>query len=150
MRFMMLMIPRVYQGDAGRKAGVDFTPGAEAVERMMKYNEELARAGVLLSLDGLHPPLTGACVSFPGGKPIVTDGCFVEMKQVLGGYWIIRVKSRDEAIEWAKRVPADEGDVIEVRRIFEASEFPDEVQKAADSPSVKAQIEKNSRTACCS
>ncbi len=149
MRFMMLMIPRVYQGKEGQTAGADLTPSAAAVEKMMKYNEELAMAGVLLSLDGLHPPLTGACVSFPRGKPIVTDGCFVETKQVLGGYWIIQVQSRDEAIEWAKRVPAEEGDVIEVRRIFETSEFPEDVQKAADSPAVEAQLEGRRRPVCC-
>ena len=73
---------------------------------MMKYNEALQKAGVLLALDGLHPPSMGARVSFPGGKPKVTDGPFAEAKEVLGGYWMIQVKSKEEAIEWASRCPA--------------------------------------------
>ena len=147
MRFMMLMIPRVYQGEEGRMARADFSPDAAAVERMMKYNEELANAGVLIALDGLHPPVEGALVSFPDGRPIVTEGSFVESRETVGGYWIIRVKSREEAIEWARRVPADEGDVIEVRRIFEMSDFPEDVRRAADSPTVEAEIEKRKRSA---
>ncbi len=143
MRFMMMMIPGVYQGAEGAKTGPDFAPPADAVEKMMKYNEELARAGVLLSLDGLHPPLKGARVSFKGGKVTVTDGPFAESKEVLGGYWIIKVKSKDEAIEWAKRVPAEKDDVIEIRQIFDMEDFPPEVQKAADNPTVKAQVEKH-------
>jgi hypothetical protein len=147
MRFMMLMIPAVYQGDKGRKAGADFAPSAEAVEKMMKYNEELAKAGAFISLDGLHPPVTGARITFPGGKPKATDGPFTESKEVVGGYWMIQATSREEAIEWAKRVPAEEGDVIEVRQVQEISEFPEEVRRAADSPTVKAQVEKHKRSA---
>lgn len=143
MRFMMLMIPNVYQGANGRKVGADFTPTAEAVERMTKYNEDLAKAGALISLDGLHPPSTGARVSFKAGKPSVIDGPFTESKEVLGGYWMIQVKSRQEAIDWAKRVPADEGDRIEVRQVFDMADFPEDVKKAADSPTVKAQVEKH-------
>ena len=139
---MMLMIPAVYQGANGKKAGADFTPPAEAVERMMKYNEALAKAGALIALDGLHPPATGARVSFKGGKPKVLDGPFTESKEVLGGYWMIQAKSRQEAIDWAKRVPADEGDTIEIRQVFDEADFPEDVQKAADSPTVKAQVEK--------
>ena len=127
MRFMMLMIPGGYA-----TAVPDARPGAEAVETMMKYNEELKRAGVLLALDGLHPPSTGARVSFKGGKPAVTAGPFAEIKEVLGGYWVIDVRSREEAIEWARRCPAGENDVIEVRRVFEMSDFPEDVQKAAE------------------
>ena len=127
MRFMMLMIPGGYA-----TAVADARPGAEAVETMMKYNEELKRAGVLLALDGLHPPSTGARVSFKGGKPAVTDGPFAEVKEVLGGYWVIDVRSREEAIEWARRCPAGENDVIEVRRVFEMSDFAEDVQKAAE------------------
>ena len=117
MRFMMLMIPKVYQG--GKKIEPDFAPNADDMAKMSKYNEELAKARVLLSLDGLHPTTTGARVSFAGGKPKVTDGPFTEAKEVLGGYWMIDVKNRDEAIEWARKVPAAEGDVIEIRQIFE-------------------------------
>lgn len=143
MRFMMLMIPGVYQGEEGKKAGADFTAPADDVEKMMKYNEELAKAGVLISLDGLHGPATGARVSFSGGKAKITDGPFIESKEVLGGYWMINVKSRKEAVDWASRVPAQEVDVIEVRQVFEMEEFPPDVQKAADNPTVKAQVEKH-------
>ena len=99
---------------------------------MMKYNKELKKAGVLLALDGLHPPSSGARVSFKGGKPAVTDGPFPEVKEVLGGYWMIDVRSREEAIEWARRCPASNNDVIEVRRVHEMSEFPEDVQEAAE------------------
>ena len=143
MRFMMLMIPNAYQGDNGKKAGPEFMPDAEAVARMTKYNEELAKAGALISLDGLHPPVTGARVSFSGGKPRVTDGPYTESKEVLGGYWIINVKSRQEAIDWAKRVPADDGDTIEVRQVFEMEEFPEDVRRAGDNATVLAEVKKH-------
>src|SRR5215210_3623320 len=127
MRFMMLMIPKGYEN-----AAPGTVPDAKAVEAMMQYNESLQRAGVLLALDGLHPPSMGARVSFPGGKPKVTDGPFTEAKEVLGGYWMIDVKSKEEAIEWAARCPAGEHEVIEVRQVQEMSDFPEEVQKAAE------------------
>lgn len=127
MRFMMLMIPGGYES-----AAPDATPSREAVEAMKKYNEELKKAGVLLGLDGLHPPSSGARVSFKDGKPTVTDGPFAEVKEVLGGYWMIDVRSRDEAIEWAKRCPASANETIEIRQVFEMSDFPADVQKAAD------------------
>src|SRR5215472_13076775 len=124
MRFMMLMIPKGYE-----QAQPGAVPSAEAVAAMMKYNESLQKAGVLLALDGLHPPSMGARVSFKGGKPKVTDGPFAEAKEVLGGYWVIDVKSREEAIEWAKRCPATDNEVIEVRQVQEVSEFPASVQE---------------------
>ena len=138
MRFMMLMIPEVYQGSNAKNIRPDFAPTAEDVERMTKYNEDLTKAGALISLDGLHPPTTAARVSFAGGKPKVTDGPFTESKEVVGGYWMIQVKSKEEAVDWAKRVPARRGDVIEVRQVFDWSDFPADVQKAADSASVRA------------
>lgn len=127
MRFMMLMIPGGYA-----TAAPDAMPSAEAVQAMMKYNEELKKAGALLTLEGLHPSASGARVSFKGGKPTVVDGPFPEAKEVIGGYWLIDVSSRDEAIEWARRCPASENDVIEIRRIHEMSEFPEDVRKAAE------------------
>lgn len=133
MRFMMIMIPKGYE-----KAAPGTVPDAKAVEAMMKYNEELQRAGVLLALDGLHPPSTGARVSFAGGKPKVTDGPFAEAKEVIGGYWMIEVKSRDEAIEWAKRCPGSENEVIEVRQVQEMSDFPADVQAAAKFPEMQS------------
>lgn len=145
MRFMMLMIPGVYQGKAGRKVRGDFTPSAEDVEKMMKYNEQLAKAGALISLEGFHPPATAARVSFKGGRPAVTDGPFADSKEVLGGYWMIQVKSRQEAIDWARRVPAQEGDIVEVRQVFESEDFPEDVRKAAESSTVKRAEEKHKR-----
>ena len=106
-------------------------PDAKAVAAMMKYNESLQKAGVLLALDGLHPPSMGARVSFSGGKPKVTDGPFAEAKEVLGGYWMIQVKSKEEAIEWASRCPASDNEIIEVRQVQEMSDFPADVQQAA-------------------
>lgn len=126
MRFMMLMIPKGYES---AKPGT--MPDAKAVTAMMKYNESLQKAGVLLALDGLHPPSMGARVSFSGGKPKVTDGPFTEAKEILGGYWMIEVKSKEEALEWAKRCPASDNEVIEVRQVQEFSDFPADVQKAA-------------------
>ena len=119
MRFMMLMIPKGYEN---AKPGA--VPDAKAIAAMMKYNESLQKAGVLLALDGLHPPSEGARVSFAGGKPTVTDGPFVEVKEVIGGYWMIEVKSKAEAIEWASRCPASDNEMIEVRQVFEMSELP--------------------------
>src|SRR5512143_2118284 len=112
MRFMMLMIPKGYG-----QAAPGTMPDAKAVAAMMKYNEELQKAGVLLALDGLHPPSEGARVSFAGGTPKVTDGPFAEAKELLGGYWMIQVRSRDEAIEWAKRCPGGPNETIEVRQV---------------------------------
>ena len=120
MRFMMLMIPKGYE-----TAAPGTVPDAKAVAAMMQYNESLQKAGVLLALDGLHPPSMGARVSFHGGKPRVTDGPFSEAKEVLGGYWMIQVSSRDEAIEWVKRCPNPlQGEAeIEIRQVFEAEDF---------------------------
>jgi hypothetical protein len=126
MRFMMLMIPKGYEN-----AAPGTMPDAKAVAAMMKYNESLQKAGVLLALDGLHPPSMGARITFPGGKPKVTDGPFAEAKEVIGGYWMIQVKSREEAIEWASRCPASDNEMIEVRQVQEFSDFPADVQDAA-------------------
>jgi hypothetical protein len=140
MRFMMLMIPKGYE-----KAAPGAMPDAKAVAAMMKYNEALLKAGVLVSLEGLHPPSMGARVSFSGGKPMVTDGPFIEAKEVLGGYWMIQVKSKAEAIEWASRCPASDNEVIEIRQVQEMSDFPEEVQKAAAGfPDMQAKAGKRS------
>ncbi len=153
MRFMMFMIPPEYQANAPaeKKADENFAPpkeAIEAIEAMMKYNEDLAKAGVLLSLDGLHPLLKGARVTFSEGKTTVTDGPFIEAKEVIGGYWLIDVKSKEEAVDWAKRCPAvkvDSGAVIEVRQIFEMSEMPEDVQEAGKSSIVEEALAKNSK-----
>lgn len=125
MRFMMIMIPNIPAGDEE-----GWAPSPEAVAAMGRYNEELAKAGVLLTLDGLQPPAKGARVSFAGGRASVTDGPFAEAKEVVGGYWTIEAKSRAQAVDWASRCPAADGDVIEVRQVYEMSDFPPEVQEA--------------------
>ena len=141
MRFMMLMIPRGYES-----AAPGATPDAKAVAAMMKYNESLLKAGVLLALDGLHPPSMGVRVSFPGGKPTVSDGPFAEAKEVVGGYWMIQVKSKAEAVEWAKRCPGSETEVIEVRQVQEFADFPADVQAAAAGfPEMQAQAGQTAR-----
>jgi hypothetical protein len=126
MRFMMLMIPLGYET---APPTIDLDP--DRVAAMMKYNQALKDAGILIALDGLHPPSAGARVSFATGKPVVTDGPFTESKEVLGGYWMINVASRAEAIEWAKRCPGGENEIIEIRQVQEMSDFSEEVQKAA-------------------
>ena len=126
MRFMMLMIPLGYE-----TASPDVQLDPERVAAMMRYNEELKSAGILVTLDGLHPPSMGARVSFADGKPVVTDGPFTEAKEVLGGYWMIDVKSKEEAIAWAKRCPASNNEIIEIRQVQEMADFPADVQEAA-------------------
>jgi hypothetical protein len=123
MRFMMFMYPEISEAE--------WNPSAEAVAEMSRYNEELRKAGMLLALDGLHPPGEGASVSFDAdGVKAVVDGPFAEAKEVVGGYWLIQARSRDEAVEWAKRCPGRECR-IEVRRVFEMEDFPEDVQAAA-------------------
>jgi hypothetical protein len=126
MRFMMLMIPLGYE-----TAAPGTEPPADRVAAMMRYNEELRNAGVLITLDGLHPPSTGARVSFATGEPVVTDGLFAEAKEVIGGYWMIDVASRAEAISWAKKCPATGNEIIEIRQVQEMADFSADVQEAA-------------------
>jgi hypothetical protein len=121
MRFMLF----VYAGDA------DGPPPLELVQAMNRYNEELARAGAPLALDGLHPPATATRLTFKGdGRPTVTDGPFTEAKELVGGYWIIQARSREEAVEWASRAPIGEG-TIEVRQITEGSDYGPEIEQAS-------------------
>jgi hypothetical protein len=108
-------------------------PDAKAIATMMKYYQSLQKAGVLLGLDGLHPPsVGGARVSFSAGKAKVTDGPFAEAKEAIGGYWIIQVKSKEEALEWASRCPASDNEVIEVRQVLEMSDFLADVKEATE------------------
>jgi hypothetical protein len=143
MRFMMLMYP-------SEKAETGVLPDPELFEAMRKYNEELSKAGVLLALDGLQPSAKGARITWDAaGKPTVTDGPFTEVKEVIGGYWMVQVKSREEAIEWAKRVPPHDARKVELRQVFEMTDFPADVQKVADSPEIRAtidRIEKHARS----
>src|ERR1700720_4971156 len=125
MRFMMIHFPKVYE-----TAKPGWVPDFKEMEEMGKYNEELGTAGVLVALDGLTPPATmSARVTFKNGKVKVTDGPFTEVKEVVGGYYIIDVKSREEAIAWASRIPKKEDEmVVEVRRFFDMSDFAPPVQ----------------------
>jgi hypothetical protein len=123
MRFMMFMYPGISEEE--------WNPSAEDMAAMSRYNEELRKAGMLLALDGLHPPAEGARVDFADDKVTVTDGPFAEAKEVVGGYWLIQARSKEEAVEWAKRCPG-ENCSIEVRRVFEMEEFPEDVRAAAE------------------
>ncbi len=131
MRFLVFMIPEVYQPKNGRKPDPHFTPDAEMMAKMGKFNEELRKAGALLSVDGLHPLTTGARLAFSGGKASVTDGPFVDAQEVVGGYWMLEAKSKQQVIDWMKRCPAQDGDVIEIRQVHEPSDFPADVQATA-------------------
>ena len=120
MQFMILMIPNVYR-DNEKLDG--FLPDAEGIEKMTRFNEELGKAVTILSLNGLHPLSAGARVSFGKGKPTVTDGPFIETKEVLGGYWLVEAESKEELVKWAQRCPAEECDVLEIRRVFSEADF---------------------------
>jgi len=137
MRFMNVMIPGPYA-----EAGV--LPDPEAFAAMGRYNEELRKAGVLLAVDGFQSSAKGARVSFATGKPVVTDGPFTEAKEVIGGYWIIQVKSKEEAVAWATRCPALKGDTIEVRQIAELTDLPPELQNVASRRDVVREATKKS------
>jgi hypothetical protein len=126
MRFMMLV-------KASQDSEAGALPSKELLAAMGRFNEEMAKAGVLLSAEGLQPSARGARVKFAGAKRIVTDGPFVETKELLAGFWMIQVKSRQEAIDWISRAPFGDGVEIEIRQVFEASDFPDEVFPAEDA-----------------
>jgi hypothetical protein len=140
MRFMALMIP-------GARARVEAgeMPDPTLIERMMTYNADLAKAGILLALDGLHPSSNGARISFKSGKATVKDGPFTEARELIGGYWMWQVKSKEEAVEWARRCPAEEGDTLELRQVFEMSDFGSAVeqQEAGRVAEIGTGLEKN-------
>lgn len=125
MRFMMLV-----KANEDSEAGV--LPSKELVAAMGKYNEELVKAGVLLTAEGLHASSKGARVTFSGGKRTVTDGPFTETKELIAGFWLIQVKSKEEALEWASRIPFEGGE-LEVRQVFEAYDFPAEILPPEDA-----------------
>jgi len=121
MKFMMLMIPAVYQG--GNDPGPDFVPDAAAIEQMTRFNDAMGKELKILDLNGLHPQAGGARVAFARGRPSVIDGPFIESKEVLGGYWLLEADSREEVLKWARQCPAEDGDVIEIRQVFAAEDF---------------------------
>jgi hypothetical protein len=140
MRFMMLV-----KANKDSEAGV--LPSKELVAAMGKFNEEMVKAGVLLAAEGLHPSSKGTRISFSGGKRTVTDGPFPETKELIAGFWLIQVKSKAEAIEWASRVPFADDEVIEVRQVFEASDFPPEILPPEDAAREQAWREEQQRKA---
>jgi hypothetical protein len=137
MRFMLFV-----RADKNTEAGV--LPSKELVDAMGRFNEEMLKAGVLLAGEGIHPSSKGARITFSRGKTTVTDGPFPD-RELVAGFWMIEVKSRDEAVAWAKRVPFADGEVIEIRQVFEAADFPPEVlspQEAAREQSMREQLRK--------
>jgi hypothetical protein len=144
MRFLMMMIPRGYQPDTpvSERAGEVIAPTVEELAPMGKFNDDLEKAGMLIEVDGLHPLAKGARVAFAKGTATVTDGPFIESKEVIGGFWILQANSKQEVVERARRCPALDGDVIEIRQIFELSDFPPDVQQAMDNPAGREPIEK--------
>jgi hypothetical protein len=142
MRFMVMMIP-----GARERIDAGVMPDPKLIEAMMKYNADLGKAGVLLALDGLQPPSKGARVTFKSGKPAVKDGPFTEAREIIGGYWMWQVKSKEEAIEWARRCPAEDGDTLELRQVFEMSDFGPEVERQEEGrvAEIGAAINKNTR-----
>lgn len=119
MRFMIIV-----KADQESEAGV--MPSEELLGAMTKYNEELVKAGVMKAGEGLHPSSKGVRVRFDGDKRIVTDGPFTEAKELIAGFWLWEVESKEKAIEWLKRAPFDGGAEIELRQVFEAEDFGDE------------------------
>jgi hypothetical protein len=140
MRFMVLV-----KADKNSEAGV--LPSKELVAAMGKFNEEMAKAGVLLAAEGLHASSKGSRVKFTGAKPIVTDGPFAETNQLLAGFWMIQTRSKEEAIEWIKRASFGPGPEIEIRQVFEASDFPPEIFPPEDAAREEALREELQRKA---
>ncbi|MBW8347982.1 YciI family protein [Bacillus sp. IITD106] len=139
MRFMMIV-----KASTDSEAGM--LPSPELIEAMMKYNEELVKAGVMLAGDGLHPSSKGIRISYPepGGSPKVVDGPFTETKELIAGYTLIEVKSREEAIEWALRMPDPHGfgqGQIELRQVFEAEDLTDNHELIAKEEALRKQVE---------
>ncbi len=133
MRFMVLV-------KASKASEAGAMPGNEMLEAMGKFNEELARAGVLLDLNGLHPSARGARIRFSGERRAVVDGPFPETRDLVAGYWTIQVRSREEAIEWMKRAPMLDGDELELRQVFELSDFEMTPEVRASHEQVGAQL----------
>lgn len=141
MRFMMIV-----KANTASEAGA--LPSEEMIKAMMAYNEALVKAGVLLDGGGLQPSSTGVRITWPNGKPVATDGPFAETKELIAGYWIINVKSREEAIEWAMRAPNPAGNAegqIELRPFFEAPDLTDNEELIAKENELRALSEQQKR-----
>ena len=141
MRFMMLV-------KASKESEAGVLPSRELIAAMGKFNEEMVKAGVMLAGEGLQPSSKGARVTYTGGKRLVTDGPFPETKELLAGFWVIQVKSKAEAMEWAARIPFENGEVVEVRQVFESSDFPAEVmppEEGAREDALRAEMQKKAK-----
>lgn len=137
MRFMMMI-------KANEDSEARVLPSPEVIQQMMAYNEELVKAGVLLDAGGLQPSSAGFRVAWHGGQPTVTDGPFAEAKELIAGFWILQVKSREEAIEWAKRVPFGDEEYaghIELRPFFESPDLTDRPELIEQENELKARVE---------
>jgi hypothetical protein len=130
---------------ANKESEAGVLPSKELVAAMGKFNDEMAKAGVLLAAEGLHASAKGARVKFSGRQRTVTDGPFAETKELLAGFWLIRAKSKDEALDWASRIPFTDGEQVEVRQVFEASDFPPEILAPEDVPREQAWRDKQRR-----
>ena len=130
MRFMVIV-----KANKDSEAGV--LPDKKILTEMGKYNEELSKAGIMLAGEGLQPSSKGVRVKFSGGKPTVIDGPFAETKELVAGFWLWQVKSKEEAIEWLKRAPFDGGTEVEIRQVFETADFGD-----ALTPEIKEREER--------
>jgi len=141
MRFMVLV-----KADKDSEAGI--LPDKEIFAAMGKYNEELMKAGVLLAAEGLQPSSKGARVKFSGEKRTVIDGPFAETKELVAGFWLWQVNSKEEAIEWLKRAPFDGGTEVEIRQVFEASDFGPEFtpERRERKERLRAQLSEHSKT----
>ena len=141
MRFMMLV-------KASKESEAGVLPSRELIAAMGQFNEEMVKAGVMLAGEGLQPSSKGARITYTGPKRLVTDGPFAETKELLAGFWMIQVKSKAEALDWASRVPFTDGEVVEVRPVFESSDFPAEVippEEAAREEALRAEMQKKAK-----
>lgn len=123
MRFMVIVKP-------SKECEPGVTPDEQFMAEMGKYNEELMKAGVMLALEGLHPRSEGARVRFSGTQRTVTDGPFVESKELIGGYWLWQLESQEAAIKWLKRAPFNDGTEVEIRQLYEAEDFSEKFTRA--------------------
>jgi hypothetical protein len=142
MRFMMLV-------KASKESEAGVLPSKALITAMGRFNEEMAKAGVMLAGEGLHPSSTGARITYSGSKRTVTDGPFAETKELLAGFWMIQVSSKADAISWASRVPFTDGETLEVRQVFEASDFPTEVfppEEQAREQALREELQRRERS----
>jgi len=140
MRFMVIV-----KASADSEAGV--LPGREMLEKMHRFNEEMVKAGVMLAGEGLQASSKGARIRF-GEKRTVIDGPFTETKELIAGFWLIEVRSKDEAIEWISRAPFEEGEEVEIRQVFEASDFPEfSPEGAAREQEIRDELQRKANAA---